>query len=100
MPSTETYGADGPGSKGERLEARISNEQKRLFKRAAQLPGSTLTDFVVSTLHTAATKVIQDYEVMAPAGQDREIFVSVLLEPALPSGRLKKAVSRYKKITD
>jgi uncharacterized protein (DUF1778 family) len=97
MPSTETYET---GSKGERLEARVSNEQKRLFKRAAELLGGTLTDFVVSTLHTAATKIIQDHEVMALVGQDREIFVSALLAPALPSGRLKKAVTRYKKIKD
>src|SRR5271155_4935908 len=97
MPSMETYQS---GSKGGRLEARISNAQKRLFKRAAELQGSTLTDFVVSALQAVATKVIQDYEVMALAEQDREIFVSALLKPALPSGRLKKAVTRYKKIMD
>ena len=97
MPSTEMHES---GSKGGRLEARISNEQKRLFKRAAELQGSTLTDFVVSSLQSVATKVIQDYEVMALVGQDREIFVSALLKPALPSGRLKKAVTRYKKLMD
>jgi hypothetical protein len=35
---------------------------------------------------------------MTLAGQDREIFVSALLKPSIPSGRLKKAVTRYKKI--
>ena len=97
MPSTEMHES---GSKGGRLEARISNEQKRLFKRAAELQGSTLTDFVVSALQSVATKVIQDYEVMVLTGRDREIFVSALLKPALPAGRLKKAVARYKKIMD
>jgi uncharacterized protein (DUF1778 family) len=97
MPSTEM---NEDSSKGGRLEARVSNEQKRLFKLAAQLQGSTLTDFVVSTLQAAATKVIQDHEVMSLAGRDREVFVSALLNPALPSGRLKKAVTRYKKIMD
>ncbi len=87
-------------SKGGRLEARISSQQKRLFKRAAELQGSTLTDFIVSTLQAAATKVVQDYEVMTLTGKDREIFVSALLEPAIPRGRLKKAVSRYKKLMD
>ncbi|MBF0345857.1 MAG: DUF1778 domain-containing protein [Nitrospirae bacterium] len=87
-------------SKGERIEARVSNEQKRLFKRAAELQGSTLTDFVVSTLHTVATKVIQDYEVMDLTGRDRETFVSALLKSTLPSGRLKKAITHYKKIME
>lgn len=94
---THTY---EDSAKNGRLEARISGQQKRLFKRAAELQGSTLTDFVVSTLQAAATRVIQDYEVMTLAGKDREIFVSALLKPAIPNGRLKKAVSRYKKLTD
>lgn len=85
-------------AKNGRLEARISNQQKRLFQRAAELQGSTLTDFVVSTLQAAATKVVQDYETMTLAGKDREIFISALLNPAIPGGRLKKAVSRYKKL--
>ena len=87
-------------AKGGRLEARISSAQKRLFKRAAELQGSTLTDFVISTLQVAATRVVQDYEVMTLTGRDREIFVSALLKPTIPSGRLKKAVSRYKKMMD
>jgi uncharacterized protein (DUF1778 family) len=86
--------------KGGRLEARISGQQKRLFKRAAELQGRTLTDFVVSTLQAAASKVIQDHEVMTLSGKDREIFVAALLKPVIASGRLKKAVSRYKKLMD
>ena len=85
-------------SKGERLEARISATQKKLFKRAAELQGSTLTDFVISTLQVAATKVVQEYEMMTLVGNDREIFVSAMLNPTIPNGRLKKAVSRYKKL--
>lgn len=88
------------GSKDGRLEARISHAQKKLFQRAAELQGSTLTDLVVSTLLAVAAKVIQDHEIMALAGQDREIFVSALLNPKLPSGRLKKAVTRYKEIME
>ena len=40
----------------ERLEARISPEQKPLFKEAATLRGVTLTDFVVSSVHEAAVR--------------------------------------------
>lgn len=87
-------------AKNGRLEARINSSQKQLFKRAAELQGSTLTDFVVSTLQAAATRIIQDHAMMALAGKDREIFVSALLNPSLPRGRLKKAVARYKKRMD
>ncbi|KWT78280.1 DUF1778 domain-containing protein [Candidatus Magnetominusculus xianensis] len=95
MPSTEF------NPKGERLEARVSSEQKRLFKRAAQLQGSTLTDFVVSTLQAVATKVVKEHdEVMVLDEQDSKIFLSALLDTELPSGRLKKAAEHYKKIMD
>ena len=97
MPLTDTY---DDNAKDGRLEARISGRQKRLFKRAAELEGRTLSDFVVSALQAAATKVIQDHEIMTLTGKDREIFVSALLKPVIASGRLKKAVSRYKKLMD
>jgi uncharacterized protein (DUF1778 family) len=41
-------------SKNERLEARITKEQKEIFQRAAELQGRTLTDFVISSLMNAA----------------------------------------------
>jgi uncharacterized protein (DUF1778 family) len=84
-------------SKSGRLEARISATQKRLFQRAAELQGSSLTDFVVSALQAAAVQVIREHEVMTLSKKDRDIFVSALLNPKIPNGRLKKAVIRYKK---
>lgn len=36
----------------ERLEARVSRDQKALFQRAAELQGRTLTDFVVARCMT------------------------------------------------
>lgn len=90
--------ADQGNSRTGRLEARISIQQKRLFQRAADLQGGTLTEFVVSTLQAAATRVIQDHEMMTLTEKDREIFVSALLSPSTPRGRLKKAVTRYEKL--
>ncbi|MBF0317454.1 MAG: hypothetical protein HQL04_04700 [Nitrospirae bacterium] len=44
--------------------------------------------------------VSQDHEVMELVGRDREIFVSALLNPTLPSGKLKEAIASYKEIMD
>jgi hypothetical protein len=35
--------------KNERLEVRVTADQKRLIERASELRGSTVTDFVVAT---------------------------------------------------
>ena len=82
-------------AKVERLEARISKEQKELFQRAADLQGRSLTDFVISSVLEAAKRAIQDHEMMMLSVQDREIFIEALLNPPEPSHRLRAAAQRY-----
>lgn len=83
--------------KAERLEARISPEQKILFQRAANFLGRSLTDFAVNTLQEAAIHIIKEHEILHLAFEDQEVFIHALLYPAKPSSRLSKAVRRYKK---
>ncbi|AUS99424.1 hypothetical protein CLI64_02890 [Nostoc sp. CENA543] len=83
-------------SKVERLEARISKEQKELFQRAADIQGRTLTDFVISSVLKAANEVIQEHEIMVLSRQDQEVFVEALLNPPAPSEKLRAAAQRYK----
>jgi uncharacterized protein (DUF1778 family) len=82
--------------KPERLEARISKEQKELFQRAADIQGRTLTDFVISSLQEAAKRAIQEHEMMILSVRDREVFVEALLNPPNPGDKLRTAAQRYK----
>lgn len=84
--------------KSTRLAARVSHEQKRLFKYAADLTGRKLTDFIIAVLQNEATKVIQEHEIMHLIGKDRDIFIKSLLNPPSSNSRLKKAAKRYKEI--
>ena len=83
-------------SKPERLEARISSEQKELLQRAADIQGRTLTDFIISTLQDAAIRAIQEHEMMILSLQDRKVFIEALLNPPSPSAKLRAAAIRYK----
>jgi uncharacterized protein (DUF1778 family) len=83
-------------SKTERLEACLSKEQKELFQRAADILGLTLTDFVISSLQTAAKQAIQEHEIMILSQRDQEIFVEALLNPPNPSMKLRAAAQSYK----
>lgn len=80
-----------------RLEARISAEQKELFQQAASIQHRTLTDFVISTLQEAASRILQEREIMVLSLRDREIFVDALLNPAPPNEKLRAAARDYKK---
>jgi uncharacterized protein (DUF1778 family) len=83
-------------SKSERLEARISKEQKELLQRAATLQGRSLTDFVVASACEVAIRTVQDYETIRLGDRDREAFVAALLNPPEPNHTLQRAAERYK----
>jgi uncharacterized protein (DUF1778 family) len=80
----------------ERLEARISSEQKRLLQRAAEIRGLTLTDFVISSAQEAASVAVREEEVLTLRARDREAFVRALMHPPVPNQRLRSAVRRYR----
>ncbi len=82
--------------KTERLEARLSKEQKELFQRAADILGLTLTDFTISSLQVAAKQAIQEHEIMTLSKRDQEVFVEALLNPPTPSTKLRAAAQLYK----
>jgi uncharacterized protein (DUF1778 family) len=86
-------------AKPERLEARITQEQKELFQRAADLEGRTVTDFVISAVQQAAIKTVQQHEVLHLSRRDSELLAEALVNPPSPSPSLRVAVEQYKKIT-
>ena len=90
--------ADATGlRKRSRLEARISAEEKELFKRAAALQGCSLTEFVVRSAQEAARKTVKEHQMISLTARDTEAFVKALLKPPAPSKKLKRAAERYNK---
>jgi uncharacterized protein (DUF1778 family) len=79
----------------ERLEARISAEQKELFVRAAELQGRTLTDFVIASVHEAAVRTIGDMQSIQLTAQESRAFAEAMLNPREPTDRLRSAAHRY-----
>ena len=95
----KSHNADATGRrKRSRLEARISAEEKELFKRAADLQGCSLTEFVVRSAQEAARKAVKEHQMMSLTARDTEVFVKALLKPPAPSKKLKRAAERYKKV--
>ncbi len=82
--------------KQERLEARVTRQQKRLIERAAYLRGTSVTDFVVASAQQAATVTIRDSETLGLRDEAREAFVNALLNPPAPNPVARAAARRYK----
>jgi uncharacterized protein (DUF1778 family) len=87
-------------TRSERLEARITPEQKELFQRAADLAGRTLTDFVISAVQAAAEETIRTTQTIRLSARDSVLFVEALLSPGEPSDTLQRAAERYRSSVD
>ena len=91
--------ASRPGSgrtRAERLEARVTAEQKSLIERAAALQGRTVTDFVLTSVQDAARRAIEEHHQLALSVRDSQAFVDALLNPKPVNDRLRDTVRRYR----
>ena len=90
-----------PGGRlrAQRLEARVTAEQKGLIERAAALQGRTVTDFVLTSVQDAARRAIDEHRQLQLSLRDSEAFVDALLNPKPVSDRLRDTIRRYREAT-
>jgi len=69
-----------------------------MLKRAAELQGRTMTDFVVTAVQDAAQRAIEQAEVVKLSLADQEFFAQALFSPPKPSPALKRAFARRNKL--
>lgn len=81
-----------------RLEARISTDLHSMLKRAAELQGRTMTDFVIAAVQDAAQRAIEQSEIIRLSLADQDCFAQALLSPPQPSPALKHAFARRSKL--
>jgi uncharacterized protein (DUF1778 family) len=81
-----------------RLEARISADLHAMLKRAAELQGRTMTDFVVAAVQDAAQRAIEQVGVVRLSLADQECFAQALLSPPQPAPALERAFARRRKL--
>jgi uncharacterized protein (DUF1778 family) len=81
-----------------RLEARISFDLHATLKRAAELQGRTMTDFVVSAVQEAAQRAIEQAEIIRLTLADQASFAEALLSPPEPNPALQRAFARRQKL--
>ena len=81
-----------------RLEARISFDLHATLKRAAELQGRTMTDFVVSAVQEAAQRAIEQAEVIRLSLADQQCFAQALLNPPEPAPAMLRAFAKRDKL--
>ena len=61
--------------RGERLETRVTADQKSLIEHAAALQGRTVTDFVLTSVQEVARRAIEEHQRLDLSVRDSQVFV-------------------------
>jgi uncharacterized protein (DUF1778 family) len=77
-------------AKSERIELRVSPEQKNALARAAAARGATMTDFINTAASVAAEEALANRTAFALSGEQWTAFVAALDRPPKKKKRLVK----------
>jgi uncharacterized protein (DUF1778 family) len=80
-----------------RIDARIAPDVLAVVRRAAEIQGRSVSDFVVAAAQDAAHKTIAEAHIIRLSVQDQQRFAELLIEPpalAPAMARARKAHSR------
>lgn len=81
-----------------RVEARLSPEALAIVKRAAEIQGRSVSDFVVSAAHEAAQRTIEEVQVLRLAVEDQQALAAALLNPPEPNTALQRAAAAHRRL--
>jgi uncharacterized protein (DUF1778 family) len=81
-----------------RIEARFAPEALAIVKRAAELQGRSLSDFVVAAAQEAAYRTIEETEIIRLPVDGQRAFAEAILNPPEPSPGLQKAFEAHRRL--
>ena len=83
-------------NKDERVEIRLSAEDKEIFKRAQELSGDkSFSSFVIRVVKKQAQSIISESERILASKRDREIFFDAVFGSTEPNENLIAAAKKY-----
>lgn len=82
-------------TKTQRLDARLTAEQKDTLERAALLVGSTVSGFVVQAALESARRLLFNQELLVLTERDSRRLAEVLANPPEPNAALQRAADEH-----
>lgn len=87
-----------PRNRTARIEARIAPEALKAVKRAAEIQGRSVSDFVVAAAQEAAKRAIEDAHIIRLAVADQKAIADAIISPPTPSAALKRAAKAHRSL--
>lgn len=94
MPTTE------PTTRTARVEARIAPDALAVVRRAAELQGRSVSDFLVAAALKDAQRTIEDAQIIRLSIEDQQRFADRLLEPPPLAPAMKRALKARRRLID
>jgi len=82
-----------------RLEARIAPEALAVVRRAAELQGRSVSDFVVAAAQDAARRAIEETHVIRLSIEDQRRFIELLLNPPALTPAMQRAREAHERLS-
>ena len=87
-----------PPIRSMRLEARISPDTLAVVKRAAEIQGRSLSDFVVAAAQEAAQRTIEETQIIRLSIEDQKAVAESILNPPEPASALRRAQKSHRRL--
>jgi uncharacterized protein (DUF1778 family) len=97
LPYTRVM-STGANSRTARLEARVRPETLAVVKRAAEIQGRSVSDFIVNAVQEAAHQAIEDVQIIRLSVEDQRLIAEALLNPPEPTAVLRKAFEHHRRL--
>ena len=81
-----------------RVEARIAPDALAIVKRAAEIQGRSVSDFMVAAAQEAAARTIEQAHIIRLSIEDQRAFVEAILNPSEPTPALRRALRRHREL--
>ncbi len=102
MPTTTKSktlkGATNPKRRSARIEARITPENLEVIKRAAEIQGRSVSDFVTAAAQEVAHRAIEETQIIRLSVEDQRIFAEAILNPPEPNDALRRAFESHRRL--
>jgi uncharacterized protein (DUF1778 family) len=85
-------------SRTARVEARIAPDTLAIVRRAAELQGRSVSDFMVAAAQEAAYRTIEEAQLIRLSIEDQERFADLLLNPPPLAPGMKRAIDAHSRM--
>ena len=81
-----------------RIEARIAPETLAVVRRAAEIQGRSVSDFIVAAAQDAANRTIEETSIVRLSVEDQRLIAEAILNPPAPTPGLVRAFEAHKRL--